>query len=145
MNKLIVGIDPGKNGAAAFIDHTGAIYDIIQWSKNTEHDIADAFIEYGPMVDVVYLENVASRPAQGVRSVFTFGTNFGFWQGLLTGLKLPYEKITPGTWQRSLKCLSQGDKNVTKRKAQQLFPNQKITHAVADAILIAEFGRRINT
>ena len=34
-----------------------------------------------------------------------------------------------------------GDKNVTKRKAQELWPNIKITHAFADALLLGEFGR----
>jgi hypothetical protein len=40
--------------------------------------------------------------------------------------------------------LSKGDKNVTKRKAQELFPSLKITHATADALLIAEYLRRKN-
>jgi len=32
---------------------------------------------------------------------------------------------------------------VSKRKAQELFPAIKITHAIADALLIAEYGRRM--
>ena len=39
--------------------------------------------------------------------------------------------------------LSKGDKNVTKSRAQELFPELKITHAIADALLIAEYGRRV--
>jgi hypothetical protein len=39
--------------------------------------------------------------------------------------------------------MSKGDKNVTKRRAQQLFPQLKVTHAIADALLIAEYGRRV--
>jgi hypothetical protein len=38
--------------------------------------------------------------------------------------------------------MTKGDKNVSKRKAQELFPQLKITHATADALLLAEFGRR---
>jgi hypothetical protein len=41
--------------------------------------------------------------------------------------------------------MSKGDKNVTKAKAQQLFTQLKITHATADALLIAEFARRSRT
>jgi len=37
-----------------------------------------------------------------------------------------------------------GDKNVSKRRAQELFPEIKITHAIADALLIAEYARRTN-
>jgi hypothetical protein len=37
---------------------------------------------------------------------------------------------------------TKGDKNVSKRRAQELFPQLKVTHATADALLIAEYGRR---
>jgi hypothetical protein len=42
-----------------------------------------------------------------------------------------------------MSCLTKGDKNVTKSRAQELFPEVKVTHAIADALLIAEYGRRI--
>jgi hypothetical protein len=42
-----------------------------------------------------------------------------------------------------MQCLTGGDKNISKRRAQELFPSLKITHAVADALLIAEYGRRL--
>jgi hypothetical protein len=38
--------------------------------------------------------------------------------------------------------MSAGNKNVTKTRAAQLFPGVKMTHAIADALLIAEYGRR---
>ena len=82
-------------------------------------------------------------PKQGISSAATFMINYGQLQGILAALKIPYEFILPQVWQRSMGCLSGGDKNVTKTKAQQLFPNMKgITHALADALLIAEYGRR---
>jgi hypothetical protein len=40
-------------------------------------------------------------------------------------------------------CLTRGDKNVSKAKAQQLFPTMKITHAVADALLLAAYAQRL--
>jgi hypothetical protein len=43
-------------------------------------------------------------------------------------------------WQKSLGCLTHGDKNVSKAAAQRLFPGMKITHATADALLIAYYG-----
>ena len=48
-------------------------------------------------------------------------------------------------WQKYLGCLTKGDKNVSKAKAQELFPDLKITHAIADSLLIAEYGRRVRT
>jgi len=47
-------------------------------------------------------------------------------------------------WQKALGCMTKGDKNITKRLASELFPAIKCTHTVSDALLIAEYGRRIN-
>jgi hypothetical protein len=41
-----------------------------------------------------------------------------------------------------MQCLTKGDKNVSKAAAQRLWPKLKITHANADALLIAEYGRQ---
>ena len=90
-----------------------------------------------------YLEKVHAMPKQGVSSTFKFGLNYGFLIGCLTALRIPFEFVTPNTWQKALSCQSKGDKNVTKAKAQQLFPHLKIIHTIADALLIAEYGRRI--
>jgi hypothetical protein len=41
-------------------------------------------------------------------------------------------------------CLTGGDKNVSKNRALELFPEvdevKKITHATADALLIGKYG-----
>jgi hypothetical protein len=42
-----------------------------------------------------------------------------------------------------MKCRSGGDKKITKAAAQRLFPRMKVTHKNADALLIAEYGRRV--
>ena len=60
----------------------------------------------------------------------------------MVALKIPFEYVTPLTWQRYLKCKTGGDKNISKQKAQELFPHLKITHAIADALLIGEYYKR---
>jgi len=143
----IIGIDPGQKGAAALIDSNGIIIDIARFDKLTQADIADALSEWTMDTETgyfAYLEKVHAMPKQGVSSTFKFGTNFGFLIGCLTALKIPFEFVTPNTWQKALSCQSKGDKNVTKTKAQQLFPEHNIIHTIADALLIAEYGRRQN-
>jgi len=58
----------------------------------------------------------------------------------------PYDQpavdVYPMMWQAKMECLTGGNKNVSKHRAQELFPGVRITHAVADALLIAEYGRR---
>lgn len=87
------------------------------------------------------IEKVHSMPKQGVASSFKFGQSYGFLRGLLIALEIPFQSVAPGVWQRSLGCLSGGDKRVTKAKAQELYPELKVTHATADALLIATFGQ----
>jgi hypothetical protein len=60
----------------------------------------------------------------------------------LTAAGIPFERISPQAWQKSLGCMTGGDKNISKRRAQELFPTMNVTHATADALLIAEYGRR---
>lgn len=135
-----IGIDPGKSGGIAVIDR-GAIR--LCKLNYTEADVAEFLREASREWDKkAYIERVHSMPKQGVASSFRFGESYGFLRGLLIGLKIPFETVAPGVWQRNLRCLSKGDKNVTKARAQELFPSVKVTHAIADALLIAEFGRR---
>jgi hypothetical protein len=56
---------------------------------------------------------------------------------------IPYDLVLPVKWQTAMSCRTKGDKNVSKARAQQLFPDVKVTHAIADALLIAEFCRRV--
>jgi len=137
----ILGIDPGKSGAIATIEQTALdrVIRVIKL-KETERDVWE-FVR-DSHADCAILERVSAMPRQGVSSTFKFGTSFGFCRGILIAAGIPFTLVTPGVWQRHLSCLSKGDKNVTKAKAQELFPEGKITHANADALLIAEYGRR---
>jgi len=141
----LIGLDPGANGAAVLLREDGTV-DIAQFNKMTQADIAETLSEWTMDTETpchAYLEKVHAMPKQGVSSTFKFGMGFGFLVGCLTALKIRFEYVTPNTWQKAMCCQSHGDKNVTKAKAQQLFPHLKIIHTIADALLIAEYGRRI--
>jgi len=84
-----------------------------------------------------------TRVSQGVHSTWKFAENFGSIKGILTALHIPFELVTSHVWQKGMGCLTGGDKNISKAKAQQLFPDIKCTHAISDALLICEFGRRM--
>ena len=138
---LIIGIDPGASGGIAF-NWLGSSF--AYKMPETEADVKALLIsEIKGEEAFVYMEEVHSMPKQGVKSTFTFGTNYGFLRGLLAGLDIPREFVTPNTWQKAMRCLSKGDKNITKKRAQELFPKLSIIHATADALLIAEYGRRL--
>ncbi len=143
--KTFLGIDPGKSGGIAVVHNESMT---AHKMPDTPHDLAellDAICDRyttGGDTPLAIVEQVHSMPKQGVSSTFKFGTNFGMIQGVLAAMKIPYEFVTPTVWQRAMGCLTKGDKNVSKAKAQQLFPHLKIIHATADAVLLAEYGRR---
>jgi len=139
---LYLGIDPGKSGALALVDECGEHVDTFRLAK-TLHDVSDWLKTYRDRVLFACLEKVHSMPKQGVTSSFKFGESFGFCQGMLVGESIPYDLVTPQKWQKLMGCRTRGDKNVSKSRAQQLWPKIKIVHAIADALLIAEYARRI--
>ena len=55
----------------------------------------------------------------------------------------PFDRVLPQTWQGKMGCRTGGDKNISKAAAQRLFPKVTVTHAIADALLLAEYARRL--
>jgi hypothetical protein len=150
---IIIGIDPGKSGGIAWIDETGRacvekmpdtlkdLWELIE--KDILHATGNLYFGNSTRNCKAYLEQISSSPQMGVVSAFTFGNGYGHLEMALTAAGISFERVTPQKWQKAMGCLTKGDKNVSKRKAQELFPHLKITHAIADACLIAEYGRRL--
>lgn len=141
-----IGIDPGKSGGIAYVDDSG---NFDAWKiPATERDTLDIIAGLACDGSVrAIIEKVASRPGQGVVSMFTFGQNYGMLRAFLVASFIPFEAVPPGTWQREFslidpKATKTQKKNKHKAHAQQLFPGIKITHANADALLIAEYCKR---
>lgn len=144
--RVVVGIDPGKAGGIAVIGAEAGVL-AVHKMPDTPQDLARLF---APIVAddnfnlTVLVERVHSSPQMGVASAFTFGRGYGVIQGVLAGLKLRYDLVEPKRWQLALGCMSGGDKNITKARAAALYPEFKITHAVADALLIATYGLAVH-
>ncbi len=139
MSDCVLGIDPGKSGALAVVGADASLVEPFRLT-GTERDAWLWIKEWKPNIGFAYLEKVHAMPKQGVSSTFKFGTSYGFLRGLLIASEIPFETVSPAKWQRHLGCLSKGDKNVTKARAQELFPEVTVVHANADALLIAQYG-----
>ncbi len=139
MSDLYLGLDPGKSGACCLRFPDGSL-EYFRFDKGTPAEFFDWLAKYSANIKFGLLEKVSSSPQMGVVSAFSFGESFGMVQGILVGAEIPFAFIAPVKWQRALGCLSRGDKNITKRRAQELFPQyrKQIVHANADAILLAE-------
>lgn len=138
-----MGIDPGQSGAIAVVASDGSIVDWIKCSE-TEHDLSNFIRANTWDLRFAVIEKVHSMPKQGVSSSFKFGYSYGILTGLLVGHMIPYSTVTPQKWQAKMQCRTGGNKNVSKARAQQLWPKEKIIHANADALLLAEYCRLVN-
>ena len=141
-----IGIDPGTNGGIAWITDGRACAEKM---PDTLQDLWELIMsiridsEKNGSAIFANIEFVSSSPQMGVVSSSSFGRGYGNLEMALTAAGIPFERVRPQVWQKAMGCLTKGDKNVSKRKAQELFPSIKITHAIADSLLIAEYGRRV--
>jgi len=152
---IYIGIDPGVSGGIAALSDGGQVIDYCKMPA-TDRDLFDTLHELQERANIegparAVLERVhagvfghGKAGKMGVTSAFTFGRGYGALLMALAAVEIPFDQVMPAQWQAALGCRSMGDKNVTKRRAQQLFPALTITHAVADALLLAEFCRRVD-
>jgi len=148
MSRITIGVDPGANGAIAWIDERGK--SCVEKMPDTLQDLWELIrdITNFPRSAIdgrkykAYIEQVSSSPQMGVVSSFSFGRGYGNLEMALTAAGIPFERVRPQVWQKAMGCMTKGDKNISKQKAQELFPDKKVIHATADALLIALYGTK---
>lgn len=144
------GFDPGKHGALAFrIEHDDRL--MVTTFSNKERPeiirlIKGAFHHHGEYC-LIGTEQVSSRPDDDPYTAFQFGKNTGIITGYLEMAGFELIDIPPAKWKAEFGLLSPGVEHAQKKrdakiKAQELFPEIKVTLETADAILIAEYMYR---
>jgi hypothetical protein len=115
----------------------------------------------GPIVEIesfAIVEAVPFLPAaiRGHKSAMQLGINHGIILGILTALRISYETIRVGTWRKAFGITGKdpaAKKAAAITIAQRLFPGvnlratpqcRKDDHNMAEALLMAEYGRRIH-
>ncbi len=140
----IIGIDPGKAGAAVVIV-AGDIVRVIPFRGDIElcrligHETNDPR-------PVFFIERVTASPNMGVVSAFTFGR----WAeapecaARLSGCEVHI--VRPMVWQNTIGIFSGGDKGKLYEHAKKLYPNayrlKMFNKTTSDAVLIAHYGWR---
>lgn len=152
---MIIGIDPGLTGAIAKISDTDlvSVQDMPTKKLGKKNKVDGAALsEILKDAKHIYLEDVASRPGQGVVSVFTFGEGFGVIKGVCESLGIPYSLIKPNEWQKRF-GLNTGTKDKAKKKkeiadkclsfypkAELYGPKGGLKDGRSDAIMIARYS-----
>jgi len=148
----VIGIDPGKMGAVASIDH-GVLR---VWKMPDTPGGLAALLERldGPVVvELVGSGGNANKEGRrmGATSAFTFGCGFGVILGVLAGTGRVAELVRPPKWTRAM-GLRGATKHAHTELARRLYPTcqlngadkpKRITHYAADAVLLAEYGRQL--
>lgn len=156
---IFIGVDPGLTGAIAYLKEDGTVngpiidMPIIKIKKR--HDFlvanvvgcflgADGAIA-NVMVGIEALHAMPNRMCNGVGN-FSLGRSSGMFEGILTALRIPFQKIPPKRWQKLLLDGMPHEKGSSVVVAKRLFPDVDLSlkkhHGRADALLIAEYLRR---
>lgn len=146
--KRFVGIDPGKQGGVSWVDvsNKGVERNAISFKDMTPRDLFETLSDVMDVDDcTVVIEKVGSMPKDSASNAFKFGYSAGMLEAAAVAAKKPYHFVVPAKWQGFMKCRTKGDKSVTRKMAQQLFPgfHLRITNQIADAMLICEYCRKV--
>lgn len=152
----IIGIDPGKHGGIALVcGGVASVGDMPLIKVGTKEHIdrvrligmLDNAKFSHPDVSAI-VEKQQPYPNQGSVSNYSTGFGFGCILTALDALRIPYEEVTPQTWQKHY-AIKKDTKGQSCAVAEKLFPGVGLRGARgapkdgrADALLIAEYGRR---
>lgn len=149
--RTIISIDPGKSGGIAIQHDRSKI--ILEPMPETEGDIIALLSEHRLMADTEQRERIAvieevptfagrHLPAHAIAKLYG---NYKFIVGALQATHWRIEAIRPQAWQKTFSLGTRAGcksatvwKNKLKAKAQQLYPDLKITLKTADALLMLE-------
>ena len=144
--KKVIGIDPGKGGGISVITNkTVKVHVCPSTVEDMAMLISMCLKDVAAYRTKVYLEKVWAFPTDGRAGSFSFGRNYGQWQGILATHELEPIFVTPKEWQSHFEIKKGLPKTIRKRILKQLAidkcPETKgITLKTADALLIGIYG-----
>lgn len=140
----LLSIDPGVSGGWALIsvDGTATAGDLPVAGGHLDPATFSALIR-ASQPRAAILEAVASRPGQGVASVFKFGRAYGTIIGTLAALGIPTHTVAPTVWKKHHRIGP--DKDAARALALRLWPaigclSRVKDHNRAEALLIGQFA-----
>ncbi len=155
---VTVGIDPGVSPSVVIV---GPDKLLLAWRRDLSFDLrdtrgrdraepdlaqlADLLKQHRP--DLVVIEQVGSRPQQGVSSTGRFLYATGLLVGCVKGLGFEVHRVTPQVWQRAM--VVRNGKDGSRLRCGELLPGLvrelrfKVAHNLADAGLMALYGQAV--
>lgn len=152
----IIGIDPGVDGAIAYINENTVIYldhmPTMKRGKTGNKRKINAVVLHNILqelrtkdyIDAVFLEQVSAMPGNGSASMFNMGHSLGIIEGIVLSLHLPLVWVTPQKWKKYFNLNK--DKELSRSTAIEMYPKyadllaRKKDSDRAEALLIARYG-----
>lgn len=111
IKSVSIGIDPGGTTGAvcAITESVNGVKTLFykSFAKSSPREMSDFIKQFSVIaIKKAVLEKVHAMPGQGVTSVFSFGNNYGFIQGLLVAHGFPFVEVSPLSWQKKFKSTS---------------------------------------
>ncbi|MBG0795905.1 hypothetical protein IYY11_21335 [Methylocystis sp. H62] len=106
---MILGIDPGLDGAIAVLTDGGDLLEIHDMptlldgakGRRAVNPALFATIIYSTHASRAYCELIGPRPTDGTTGAFGFGRTRGIIEGVLAAAGIPLELIAPPVWKRA--------------------------------------------
>lgn len=155
---LVLGIDPGLDGALALLDGNALV---MAGALPTAEDTTGkrticsrAFATFlqalVPRPDLTVIEAVHAFPRDHPVSAFSFGRTYGQLLAVLEVLEMPLIRVPPEAWKKRVLAGCDKGKDASIAYVRQRWPlanlrrttkSRKDSHDYAEAILLAEYGR----
>lgn len=157
LKPFVVGIDPGRSGAYCVLGERSELIEYglcpvvnVSGKKHENWSGMSAVLRGAGEARAVFIERVQAGPVMGKHSTMVLGQNAGMWIGMAASFGFRTELVAPKTWQGVLLCALPGNtKKAAVVAAGRLWPvltetlEVKAKQGIADAALIAEYGRRV--
>lgn len=154
---LWIGIDPGLTGAVGGVIQEGlgvSVEDLPVWSDGKKkfldvlslRNVLSKFCTGDKSRAFIVLEKSQAMPRDGTVGAFRYGEVYGTIKTLLVLEGYRWAEIPAASWRP--KIVGKGDKDASRILASRLFPTlstflaRKKDHGRAEALLLAEYGRR---
>jgi crossover junction endodeoxyribonuclease RuvC len=132
LENVLIGIDPGLDGAIVICSRDAeevlGYWDMpvveVQAKKLrrfvSPHGVRDIIARWLDRDPHVVLEHVEAVQKTGATSAFAFGRGFGTIEGVLSGMRVPYELVRPQAWTKAIGVPR--DKGAHRLVAMRLWP-----------------------
>jgi len=157
---IYIGIDPGITGAMAAIgtmvggeEQRVDDMPVMEKMRSSERATLDPaklrswLMNYCAMEPTVIIEQLHPQPKIGAVTNFSMGYSYGMLITILDDIGFRYIQVSPAKWKKAMGLNAM--KDLSRQMAIELFPKMKEDlklkkhHGRAEALLLAEYGRRL--